>query len=37
MSQGDKDGDGVISFQEFVIVSRKFPNILFPAYPNLKK
>nr|CCA13985.1 calcineurin subunit B putative [Albugo laibachii Nc14] len=37
MSQGDKDGDGVISFQEFVIVSRKFPNILFPAYSNLKK
>lgn len=32
MSQGDKDGDGVISFDEFVIVSKKFPNILFPAY-----
>ncbi|KAJ0411663.1 hypothetical protein ATCC90586_004132 [Pythium insidiosum] len=32
MSQGDKDGDGVISFDEFSIVSKKFPNILFPAY-----
>lgn len=32
MSQGDKDGDGVISFDEFAIVSKKFPNILFPAY-----
>ena len=25
------DGDGVVSFDEFVIVSKKFPNILFPA------
>ena len=32
MAQADKDGDGVISFDEFVIVSKKFPNILFPAY-----
>lgn len=32
MMQADKDGDGVISFDEFVIVSKKFPNILFPAY-----
>lgn len=32
MSQGDKDGDGVISFDEFAVVSKKFPNILFPAY-----
>lgn len=32
MTQADKDGDGVISFDEFVIVSKKFPNILFPAY-----
>ncbi len=30
--QADKDGDGVISFDEFVVVSKKFPNILFPAY-----
>ena len=32
MAQADKDGDGVITFDEFVIVSKKFPNILFPAY-----
>ena len=32
MTQADKDGDGVISFDEFVIVSKKFPNILFPAF-----
>ena len=28
MQQADKDGDGVITFDEFVIVSKKFPNIL---------
>lgn len=28
MTQADKDGDGVITFDEFVIVSKKFPNIL---------
>ena len=27
MAQSDKDGDGVITFDEFVIVSKKFPNI----------
>ena len=32
MAQADKDGDGVVSFDEFVIVSKKFPNILFLAY-----
>jgi serine/threonine-protein phosphatase 2B regulatory subunit len=32
MSQADKNGDGVISFDEFATVSRKFPNILFPSY-----
>ena len=32
MSQADKGGDGVVSFDEFVVVSKKFPNILFPAY-----
>lgn len=32
MTQADKDADGVITFDEFVIVSKKFPNILFPAY-----
>ena len=30
MAQADKAGDGIISYQEFVQVSRKFPNILFP-------
>jgi len=34
MAQADKDGDGVITFDEFVIVSKKFPNILFPAYSS---
>ncbi|GMH46963.1 hypothetical protein TrLO_g2558 [Triparma laevis f. longispina] len=28
MAQADKDGDGVVTFEEFVIVSKKFPNIL---------
>lgn len=32
MKQADKDGDGVIAFEEFVTISKKFPNILFPAY-----
>lgn len=32
LTQADKDGDGVVTFDEFVIVSKKFPNILFPAY-----
>lgn len=32
MTQADKDGDGVVTFDEFVIVSKKFPNILFPSY-----
>lgn len=31
MAQADKKGDGVITYDEFVIVSKKFPNILFPA------
>lgn len=31
MSQADKDGDGVITFDEFVVVSKKFPNILVSA------
>ena len=34
MAQADKDGDGVVTFDEFVIVSKKFPNILFPAYTS---
>jgi serine/threonine-protein phosphatase 2B regulatory subunit len=32
MAQADKDGDGVITFDEFVIVSKKFPNILVRTY-----
>jgi len=32
MSQADKNGDGVITFDEFAAVSKKFPNILFPAH-----
>ena len=36
MAQADKDGDGVITFDEFVIVSKKFPNILFPAHQSSK-
>ena len=36
MQQADKDGDGVVTFDEFVIVSKKFPNILFPAYSSSK-
>jgi serine/threonine-protein phosphatase 2B regulatory subunit len=34
LTQADKDGDGVVTFDEFVIVSKKFPNILFPAYTS---
>lgn len=36
MAQSDKDGDGVITFDEFVIVSKKFPNILFPNAGGVK-
>mmetsp|Transcript_21361 Transcript_21361/g.48519 ORF Transcript_21361/g.48519 Transcript_21361/m.48519 type:complete len:230 (-) Transcript_21361:35-724(-) len=36
MAQGDKNGDGVISFEEFVIVSKKFPNILFASHVTRK-
>lgn len=36
MAQADKNGDGVMSYDEFVAVSRKFPNILFPSYSNTK-
>ena len=31
MSQADKNGDGVMNFDEFVLISKKFPNILFPT------
>jgi len=32
MAQADKDGDGVVDYDEFVLISKKFPNILFPAF-----
>lgn len=35
MAQADKDGDGVITFDEFVIVSKKFPNILVSSLSAL--
>ena len=28
MAQADRDGKGVITFDEFVLVAKKFPNIL---------
>jgi serine/threonine-protein phosphatase 2B regulatory subunit len=28
MAQADKDGDGVVTFEEFIIVSKKYPNVL---------
>ena len=31
IAQSNKNNDGVITFDEFVVVSKKFPNILFPA------
>lgn len=37
MAQVDTDGDGVVSFNEFLIISKKFPNILFPVYSQFKK
>lgn len=32
MAQSDKDGDGVISFEQYCVCAKKFPNILFPAF-----
>lgn len=37
IAQCDKHSDGVITFDEFVIVSRKFPNILFPRQQDNKE
>lgn len=31
IAQCDKLNDGIITFYEFVVVAKKFPNILFPA------
>jgi len=30
MKQADKDGDGHINPEEFEVIAKKFPNILFP-------
>lgn len=32
IAQCDKRNDGTISFDEFVVVAKKFPNILFPNH-----
>lgn len=32
MAQADKTEDGIMNFEEFMNVSKKFPNILFPSY-----
>lgn len=32
LKQADKDGDGEVSLEEFVVIAQKFPNILFPAF-----
>eukprot|EP00899_Mesostigma_viride_P013891 jgi/Mesvir1/22502/Mv18534-RA.1 len=32
MSQVDKNGDGKISYKEFFELSKRFPNIVFPAF-----
>jgi hypothetical protein len=38
LAQADSDGDGVVSFDEFVVVAKRFPNILFASalYGNAK-
>lgn len=36
ITQVDKNGNGVITFDEFIDSSRKFPNIFFPAYHRVK-
>ena len=32
LNQADKDGNGTLSIDEFLVCAEKFPNILFPAY-----
>jgi serine/threonine-protein phosphatase 2B regulatory subunit len=36
MKQADQDGDNHINQEEFVVISEKFPNILFPALHQIK-
>ncbi len=37
IKQVDKDGDARISLEEFKVVAKKFPNILFPAFQMADK
>jgi serine/threonine-protein phosphatase 2B regulatory subunit len=34
IAQCNKRNDGTISFDEFVVVAKKFPNILFPTHQS---
>jgi len=34
MAQANKEGDAIKSFDEFVLASKQFPNILFPSYDS---
>jgi len=31
MSQADADGDGVMNYEEFLVVNKKFPSVMYPA------
>jgi len=37
MKQADRDGDGSLNLEEFIVISKKFPNILFPALGKNKQ
>ena len=32
LSQCDKNNDGQLTFEEFSVLAKKFPNIVFPAF-----
>ncbi|KAJ0396085.1 hypothetical protein ATCC90586_003497 [Pythium insidiosum] len=34
MRQADDNGDGKMSLEEFAIIAKKFPNLLFPSYDS---
>ncbi|DBA04666.1 TPA: hypothetical protein N0F65_012249 [Lagenidium giganteum] len=36
MKQADDNGDGKMSLEEFHVIAKKFPNLLFPSYDTLK-